>query len=713
MPESFDLSFSFNAIYFFLAIIILAGYAYYVYRYTIPQIAPAKKILLVALRSLALILILFIIFEPIITAAEKIILEPVNLIFIDNSRSIKIEDGTNRIETVNNFISDASTANNDINAEFYSFGNKLTKLHEDSLNLNFEEGVTNFAEIFSDLTSQEKNISSIVIISDGAATAGSNPVFTAEKFGVPVYTIGVGDSSKRNDIEIRGVLYSEYIYAETPTTINVSIINNGFDGKTETVTLLENDVQVDQQNITLSSSGAQNINFEYTPKSAGEKKLSVRITNEEGEFTYENNRKAFYINVLSNKIKVLVVSGSPSPDLTFIKNSLKKDPNLSVNSITQIAADKYLENNNRDGLIDSAEIFYLIGFPSRTTTNEFLRKIVNAILSKNKPFFISLADGTDLNKLKEMEGILPFTIGKILPGYSEVQPHIPLIQSTNPLLQNNANEPLTAWNNLPPVLQPNTEINSRAESEVLAITKINNIPVNRPLVLSRKIGSKSSLAVLAKDIWRWKLQTSTKNLNLFDNFIGQSVKWLNTSEDQKQVTIKTSKKLYSPGEEVEFSAQVYDETFNPVSDAEVKIKISSNDDNYELTLNSIGSGLYEGKFQAGKSGDYSFTGSAKLQEKTLGSDDGRFNIGEVDIEMINPVMDYEFLNLLANRTGGKFFMGNDYRNLFSILKERNNQNSKEKIKVSEIELWSNEWLLALAILLFAIEWFIRKRSGML
>src|SRR5690606_2309341 len=127
MPESFDLSFSFNAIYFFLAIIILAGYAYYVYRYTIPQIAPAKKILLVALRSLALILILFIIFEPIITAAEKIILEPVNLIFIDNSRSIKIEDGTNRIETVNNFISDASTANNDINAEFYSFGNKLTK----------------------------------------------------------------------------------------------------------------------------------------------------------------------------------------------------------------------------------------------------------------------------------------------------------------------------------------------------------------------------------------------------------------------------------------------------------------------------------------------------------------------------------------------------------------------------------------------------------
>ena len=98
------------------------------------------------------------------------------------------------------------------------------------------------------------------------------------------------------------------------------------------------------------------------------------------------------------------------------------------------------------------------------------------------------------------------------------------------------------------------------------------------------MGSKRSIAVLAKDIWKWKLQTADENLNLFDNFILNSVKWLNTSEKQKQVTIKTSKKLYSSGEDIDFTGQVYDETFNPVSDAEVKVKINGEKDNYDIDL---------------------------------------------------------------------------------------------------------------------------------
>jgi hypothetical protein len=35
------------------------------------------------------------------------------------------------------------------------------------------------------------------------------------------------------------------------------------------------------------------------------------------------------------------------------------------------------------------------------------------------------------------------------------------------------------------------------------------------------------------------------------------------------------------------------------------------------------------------------------------------------------------------------------------------------MEVSDINLWSNEWLLMIAIFLFGLEWFLRKRSGML
>ena len=712
--EKIDLTFTFNPIIFFSGVILLGGYTVYVYRYTIPVISLARKILLISLRILAILLLLFIVFEPILTLAKKTIVEPINLIFADNSRSILIEDGTNRSSTIRNILQDSREHGLSDYAELSSFGSKISEVSFDSLEkINFLEGSTNFSKIFSEAEQSERNISSIVIISDGVITDGSNPLYTAAKLKLPVFTVGVGDTTKRNDVEIRNVLYNEFIYAETPTTIVASIANTGFAGSSINVSLYENDLLLEQKNITLNNDGIQNVEFTYTPKTGGEKKLSVIVSNTNGEFTFANNKKVFFINVLSNKIKVLIVAGSPSPDLSFIKNSLKSDQNLTVNSVTQIGVNRFLENNNRDRLIDSADILFFTGFPSAEISEELIRKISGAISEKNKPFFITLSRSTDFNKLKQLQNELPFNINRIIPGDNEVQPYISVEESKNPLLQNNSPNPVSAWNNLPPVYQPNIEFKVKPESDVISKIKINNTPVNKPLIVTRKLGGKRSMAIVAEDIWKWKLQTAVKDLDLFDRFILNSVKWLNTSEEQKQVTIKTSKKLYSLGEEIEFTGQVYDETFNPVSDAEVKVKINHGGEAYDINLSSLGNGLYEGTFQTNKTGDYSFTGDALLDNKNLGSDEGSFNIGEVDIEMINPRMNYEFLTSLANQTGGEYFDASNYEQLFNILKRINERSSKEKIDVSEISLWSSEWLMAAVILLLGLEWFLRKRAGML
>ena len=712
--EKISINFSFPSFYFFLTLIILAGYVVYVYRYTIPNISTPKKIFLIFLRTLALILLLFVFFEPILTLAKKKVLEPVNLIYLDNSRSIQINDGTNRSQTVINFVKGLKLNNLAGNSRLYTFGSKVEGLGYDSLQkLNFSEGSTNFSKIFSSAAKIDKNISSIVIVSDGVINDGSDPLHTAEKLNIPVFTVGVGDSTTRNDVEVKNVLYNEMIYAKTPTSIAAVIANTGFIGKNVTASLFENDALIEQKNLTLNSDGIQNINFTYTPQTGGEKKLTVAVSNTPGEFTYANNRKVFYINVLSNKVKVLLISGSPSSDVAFIKNSLMSDNNFEVNSIVQVAQDKFIEKNDRQKLIDSANVFFLVGFPSKETPPQLLQSVIKEISDKDKPYFITLSGGTDFSKLKMLQSELPFTINNAGNDYLEIQPEISAMQLDNPLLQNNAANPLDAWNNLPPVYQPNADIKAKPESEIISTVKINNIPMNKPLILTRRLGSKKSIAVLAKDIWRWKLETAPKNLDLFDRFIISSVKWLNTKDEYKQVTIKTSKKLYSLGEQVDFSAQVYDQTFNPVSDADVKVKINFNNSSNEVNLNSIGNGLYEGTFQSNKPGDYTFSGDAVQNKNKLGSDKGKFNIGEVDIEMINPGMNYEFLSLLANQTGGKFFYNSKYGQLYPILKELNKKSSKDKIEVSDINLWSNEWLLLIAILLFGLEWFFRKRSGML
>ena len=488
--EKISLNFSFPSFFFILLFVLLVAYVIYIYRITIPNIPQSKKILLIILRSLALILILFVIFEPVLTLERKEVLEPVNLIFLDNSRSMQINDGTNRGQTIKNFVLGIKTNSLAGSSDLYSFGTNILHLNYDSLqNLNFNEGSTNFSKIFSTISNLNRNISSIVIVSDGVINDGSDPLQNAIKLNIPIYTVGIGDSAERNDVEVKNVLSNELIYAQSPTSIVASIANTGFANKNVSVSLYEDNVITAQENISLSPDGIQNVDFTYIPKTSGEKKLSVVVSNTPGEFTFANNRKVFYIKVLSNKLKVLLIAGSLSPDVSFIKNSIKSDENLSISSITQVSRDKFIEKEDWQKLLDSANVIFLVGFPSKETPQQLLQMVLKEISDKDKPYFITLSNGVDFVRLKSLQSELPFTINNICTDYLEIQPDISATQSDNPLLQNNASNMVDAWNTLPPVYQPNVDLKSKPESDVISKVKVNNIHMNRPLILTRILGS--------------------------------------------------------------------------------------------------------------------------------------------------------------------------------------------------------------------------------
>jgi hypothetical protein len=231
--------------------------------------------------------------------------------------------------------------------------------------------------------------------------------------------------------------------------------------------------------------------------------------------------------------------------------------------------------------------------------------------------------------------------------------------------------------------------------------------------LSSNFSGRKSIAVLAKDIWKWKLQTAPKGLDLFDNFIVNSLRWLRANEEQKTVKIKTTKKYYAQGERIEFYGEVSDESLNSVSEAEIHISISSAANKYEVDMQNVGPGLYEGSIVINEAGDFKYSAQAKIKDQILGKASGTFNLGEIDIEMFNPVMNYSLLNLLAKNTNGDFYFPDEYNSLLEKLNELKITSSKQKVVTSEINLWSSTWMLVISILLFATEWFIRKRNGML
>ncbi|MFA4922720.1 MAG: hypothetical protein WC557_00830 [Ignavibacteriaceae bacterium] len=703
---------SFQINWFFLVgfALLLAGYTIFVYRVTVPEISRQKKILLILLRILVLILLFLLIFEPLLKIETKKIIQPVHYFFVDNSKSLK------QFEDKSPFISEKIL--NEVKKlplgsfKLFSFGSNVShELKSDSAKFLFTEPATNFSKIFSSLQ-KEENIASVTIVSDGIITEGTSPQYQAEKLNVPVFTVGVGDSTTKKDISIQNILHNEFLYAGTSTPFIISVFQHGFSGTGTTLSLFEDNSLLETKNISFTESELQNIEFSYKPNSPGEQKISFVLSPLQKEYSIENNRQSVFVKVLDSKLSIVLLAGAPSADVTFIKNSLQADTNNFVLSFTQITSTQFLEKKLPENALDKADVLYLVNFPSSQTANQLVEKVAKLIKEKNLPYFFMLSSSVDPVKLRIMQSELPFTFNRTDKTVVEAQPVIADDMQRNPLLQFSGKNILEQWNNLPPVYKPNWELTTKPESEVLAKTRINNIALNSPLILSKRLGSKRAIAVLASDIWKWKLQKATAQLDLFDRFLLNGTKWLHAVEQKKQVTISTNKKFYSAGEKIYLTAEVYDEAFNAVNDADIKCSVRSKDYEIPVSFSNTGSGLYEGEISDIGKGDYNFSGEAFLDRKSLGKDNGRFSVGDIDYELQNTTMNSDLLRLLAKETKGKFFY-NSYGNLFDKLAEINKNSSKTKIEVKEFRLWSSELMLALIILLFAAEWFLRKREGLL
>ncbi len=714
--DKINISLSYHWLILILLIAIALIFTIYSYRFTLPPISNLKKSFLIILRFISLLLLISIFFEPILSLQKKIEVQPAHLIFIDNSKSISSVDKKDTLNQIitNLFNTKDLLKENDI--RIFSFGSEVNELKDfNNQQIKFDEKTTNLSRIFrlNEILKDENkqvNAASITILTDGIINNGVNPTYQAEKLGLPVFIFAVGDSTRKKDILIKNVLFNEKVFLNNPSTISATINNFGYSDSRINVSLLEESKILDSQIITLSSSGVNTVNFNYLPTQKGERKLQIKVDQLEDESNKSNNLYPFFINVSEDKTRILLISGSPNPDLTFIKKALETDENYLVNSLTQIDPERFLEQDIKSKL-DSADILFLINFPNKYTSDDLLNQIKNKILNRKTPFFLMLNNDVDLNKLKQLENELPVKLENTSDNYIKAQPDINFSSTEKFDLINNIAE--GDWNKLPPILYPPNLASAKAESRVVSYIKTETNKMKLPLIVQRNLASSRSISFVGKEFWRWKLQTSVDNLNLFDILILNTARWLSANDGNRQFKVKTLKKFYSAMDEVEFVAEFYDELLNPINNGNIEITIKGGKESKSLQLTDLGNGLYEGKIVLSNPGDYSFSARARLNNSTLHSASGKFNVGDIDIELIDLRMNYEFLSELAKRTNGELFSPTDFDLYLNKIKDLNKRTVYVKTVESQIRLWSNEILLIIVIILFSIEWFIRKQSSLI
>jgi hypothetical protein len=271
------------------------------------------------------------------------------------------------------------------------------------------------------------------------------------------------------------------------------------------------------------------------------------------------------------------------------------------------------------------------------------------------------------------------------------------------------------WNHMPPIFRSLTQHKAKTEATVLGFCRIPGGVTRDPLVLIRNVNRQKSLAVLGYGLWRWRLmaQGNPATERTLSLFLANSIRWLTTTDEGRPVKVTTSKDLFIEGEPVEFFGQVYDGSAKPIDDAQLRVVARKNEIEFETTLRPIGNGRYEGSIHGLAEDDYTFRATAQTNGQQLGKSNGKFSIGELNLEFRDTRMNATLLQQLAFRTGGRFFIPQELDGLTSDLRSLLSFSPREIVRTKELELWNWQYTLGIVVFLFALEWFIRKRSGML
>jgi hypothetical protein len=707
-----------SALIVLLLMVIAAAAAGLYYRTTVPVIARRRRILLAVLRGTALGLFVLLLCEPLLRLVFSSVHPPVLAVLVDNSRSMRITDRAgDRASQVRDILRSESfrAASARADLRFYTFGLSLRPFSSPEQDtLGFTENATNISAALQALAREKElhAINAAILLTDGEYTLGQNPVYDADRTALPLYTIGIGDSTEQTDIVITRVVANTLVYSDNPTPVDVTIKSSGFDGERVDVTLSSGKAELARSPLLIGrGTREQTVRLSYTPVGEGKTRYTVRVSALKGELTTANNQQSFVARIQKSKLRVVIFAGSPGPDLAVVRQTLVEEKDFDVRCFTQRAPSGFFEGQLQRASLDSADCLVLMGVPTAGTS----QPVLDMVGAAQKPILFIGGKALDNGKLRSLVPSLPFAVELSSSTEQLVYIQPSEAQRGNPLLTFDSPDGFDAWKHLPPIFKTLAVVRAKSEAVTLGTCRIENAQTQEPLMLSRSVGRQRSLAIVGYGVWRWRVmgQGTPETARVLPQFLSGAIKWLTTRDDARLLQVSPASDLFVEGEPAEFIGQAYDATARPIDNARITVAIEQQDHAYETELRPVGNGRYEGKIDGLSEGDYSFRASAEASGTPLGEDRGKFSVGGLNLEYQDTRANFSLLRLLARRTGGRFFLPAGLSGLDSSLAAQPALVPQTVQRVREIDLWNWKVMLATIIALLASEWVIRRRSGMM
>jgi len=638
---------------------------------------------LFVLRFLSVSLITFLLLNIFLKQVKNDTQNPTILVAIDNSSSMTaLADSTfvkneflKKLESLKKIIGENFTVKTIL------FGNKTTLAEQPS----FTEKETDIENLISDIENNysNQNIGALLIASDGIYNKGSNPIYGIEKLGYPVYTIAMGDTNEVKDIAIQKINHNQVAYLGNNFPIEVITSAKNYNGKEVIVSVSHNSQKIAQQTLKINADNFLSTgNFTINAGIAGVQRYVVNTTILEGEKNILNNSQSFIVEVIDNREKILLLANTPHPDIAAIKDAILNSTTYEV---------EYDLATDFKKPVKPYSLVIVHGF------NASNQNLINDCKNNNIPVWIVNPAIT--------EGLSGLKISASLNKFNDAEPAINKAFGLFTI----SDELKKFTKDLPPLKTffGNYSLSNSANS--LIYQQIGVVETENPILVFNESNSIKNAVLIGDGLWRWKLRDFAEhtNTNLFNELISKSIQYLSVKSDKSFFRI-TAPKICNENESIELGAEVYDKSYELITEPDVVLTLTNADKktfNYNFSKTSNAYKLNIGLLS---SGEYKYEAKVKVNNE-LFVKQGLIVVKEIVSEKINTVANHQLLFQLANKTGGKLIYPNQLEKLQNEI--LNNQLIKP-ITYSQtttnplIEL---KWIIFILIGLLSIEWFIRKR----
>ena len=714
-------SFGYSPWLLLLCIAVAGGLTYWTYRATVPSLNAGRRVLLGGLRFLALALICFLLFEPVLQRFQSTERPPVLAVLVDDSQSMQVvtagdtsaarpDAARTSVRPVVDVFQDEAMPGT---ARFFGVGGASRALSGSITDsLRFDGARTDLASGLQTVPEnlRDENLGGIVLVSDGQYNTGQNPLRVADRSPVPVHTVTVGDTTRLRDLRIRSVTTNDRAYLNSSVPVRVTLSVTDGPGRPVPVTLEQSGRTLDQRPARLpSGTGEVSVDLTFEPKQAGLQQLTVRVPELSGEVTARNNAQSASLRVLESKRQVLLLGAAPSPDVSALRRVYEQTADTEVTARIPTPEGTFLEGPLPDDL-SPFDVVVLAGFPSPSVPDDVVQRVAT-LIDDGTPALFFLDRQTDLTAWTEhFDEVLPARPDATTSSFSEASFRIAEGAQQHPVFRIEDTEG-ALFERLPPLQIPTSEWSPTPDAQVLGTAATTSAPL---LVLRRRAGLRTA-AFLGSGVWRWALLPSELQAAdpLWPGLASNLVRWASTEEDDSPVRVRPTASTFGGTEAVSFTGQVYNESMQPVSDAAVEVTVTdSTGTEYPYTMDSAGQGRYTLEVGTLPEGTYQYEAQARLGDTELGTDQGEFSVAPLRIEYQAPRADAVFMRQLASRSGGTAYTPQTVDQLPTDLSDQNSFSSEVVRQSSEAELWRTSLFLIAILALLASEWTLRKFFGL-